>query len=251
MDDRGRGAHGQQPALQAACQDQRGVRHDRAGARAARAREGEAGDRAVQSADRPSAASRRTTGSTWSPSRAIATSSRDYGVPTNVRSTWRRSCGLPGVVEDCRSADSVPTRTGPRSPGSSAKRSRELEAARAAEGRAMAAELIALAAASTAQLGLIAERGPQSSRTIRRRLAERVAALVQEQGVTVEPNDLIREVAILADRCDISEEIVRLRAHLAQFMRSSTRPRARAASSSSSARRWAARSTRSARRPAT
>ena len=41
---------------------------------------------------------------------------------------------------------------------------------------------------------------------------------MQEQGVTVEPKDLVREVAILADRCDISEEIVRLRAHLAQFV---------------------------------
>ena len=50
-----------------------------------------------------------------------------------------------------------------------------------------------------------------------RRLTERVQALVQDQGVTVEPEDLIREVAILADRCDISEEIVRLRAHLAQY----------------------------------
>jgi uncharacterized protein (TIGR00255 family) len=40
---------------------------------------------------------------------------------------------------------------------------------------------------------------------------------VQDQGVTVEPKDLIREVAILADRSDISEEIVRLRAHLLQY----------------------------------
>ena len=35
--------------------------------------------------------------------------------------------------------------------------------------------------------------------------------------MTVEPKDLIREVAILVDRSDISEEIVRLRAHLTQF----------------------------------
>jgi uncharacterized protein (TIGR00255 family) len=35
--------------------------------------------------------------------------------------------------------------------------------------------------------------------------------------VTVEPKDLIREVAILSERADISEEIVRLRAHLAQY----------------------------------
>ncbi len=39
-----------------------------------------------------------------------------------------------------------------------------------------------------------------------------------DQGVTLEPKDVVREIAILADRCDISEEIVRLRAHLAQFV---------------------------------
>ena len=36
--------------------------------------------------------------------------------------------------------------------------------------------------------------------------------------MTVEPKDLIREVAILADRGDIAEEIVRLRAHLVQYI---------------------------------
>ena len=51
-----------------------------------------------------------------------------------------------------------------------------------------------------------------------KRLTDRIQALVLEQGVTIEPGDLIREVAILADRCDISEEIVRLRAHLTQYV---------------------------------
>ena len=74
-----------------------------------------------------------------------------------------------------------------------------------------------------------------------KRLTERVQALVQDQGVTIDPKDLIREVAILADRSDISEEIVRLRAHLAQYHEVIRDPRARAGSSSSSSRRWAAR----------
>ncbi len=34
---------------------------------------------------------------------------------------------------------------------------------------------------------------------------------------SVEPADLIREVSIYAERCDISEEILRLRSHLDQF----------------------------------
>ncbi len=35
--------------------------------------------------------------------------------------------------------------------------------------------------------------------------------------VTVEPKDLIREVAIFAERGDVAEEITRLRAHLDQY----------------------------------
>ena len=69
--------------------------------------------------------------------------------------------------------------------------------------------------------------------------------------MTVDAKDLIREVAIFADRGDISEEIVRLRAHLAQYDEVIDEPESAGGSWSSSSRRWAARSTRSARRPTT
>ncbi|MGC1723544.1 MAG: DUF1732 domain-containing protein, partial [Isosphaeraceae bacterium] len=66
-------------------------------------------------------------------------------------------------------------------------------------------------------LGRIADRGPLVVQSYQKRLVERIGALVQDQGVTVEPKDLMREVAILADRSDSSEEVVRLRAHLLQY----------------------------------
>jgi uncharacterized protein (TIGR00255 family) len=92
-----------------------------------------------------------------------------------------------------------------------------LEASRAREGRAMADELIALGRSIEEHLNRVAERAPAVVHAYHKRITERVRALVAEQGVTVEPENLVREVAILADRCDISEEIVRLRAHLAQY----------------------------------
>ena len=61
------------------------------------------------------------------------------------------------------------------------------------------------------------ERCPHVVEHHQKRLTERVAALVKAHDMTVEPKDLIREVAILVDRSDISEEVVRLRAHLTQF----------------------------------
>ena len=124
---------------------------------------------------------------------------------------------LPGVVEDYRSTDRAPDEDWPELAKVVDLALSKLQSARATEGQAMAGELIALGRRVSDQLSLIDERGPQVALNHHKRLAERVSALVKDQGVTVEPKDLIREVAILIDRSDISEEIVRLRAHLAQF----------------------------------
>ena len=124
---------------------------------------------------------------------------------------------LPGVVEEVRTAAcETLMKTGPRSPRWSAKRSTGWKP-RAQEGRVMAGELQSLGRSIQDQLVQIAARGPLVVPAYQSRLVERISALVQAQGVTVEPKDLIREVAILADRSDISEEIVRLRAHLVQY----------------------------------
>ena len=125
--------------------------------------------------------------------------------------------GLPGVVEDFRSSDQASDHDWPEIANIINEALAKLQSARAAEGEAMAAELMALGRGVNDQLGLIAERGPHVAQNHHKRLAERVSALMHEHGVTVEPKDLIREVAILIDRSDISEEIVRLRAHLTQY----------------------------------
>ena len=46
-----------------------------------------------------------------------------------------------------------------------------------------------------------------------------LARILMSRGmnVSIEPIDVVREVCVYADRSDISEEIVRLRSHLAQF----------------------------------
>jgi uncharacterized protein (TIGR00255 family) len=124
---------------------------------------------------------------------------------------------LPGVVEDCRSSELVTDRAWPEISEVVQAALASFQSARATEGRAMAAELTAMARALDSHLGVIVARGPQVTHNHHRRLVERVSALVREHGVAVEPGDLVREVAILTDRSDISEEIVRLRAHLCQF----------------------------------
>jgi uncharacterized protein (TIGR00255 family) len=53
----------------------------------------------------------------------------------------------------------------------------------------------------------------------RARLQKRIGELVNRNGQTIEldPTRVAQEVAYLADRSDVSEEMVRLRSHLAQF----------------------------------
>jgi len=85
------------------------------------------------------------------------------------------------------------------------------------EGRAMAADLRTNCAVVTAELIKIEQRAPLVVDGYRRRLHERLQASLAEYQVTLNPGDLVKEVAVYSDRGDISEEIVRLRSHLDQF----------------------------------
>lgn len=125
--------------------------------------------------------------------------------------------GLPGVVEDRIQSCEIPSEDWPALSAVVVEALRKLQSARADDGRAMAVELIALGKAASSHLSRIADRGPDVVASYQKRLAERVQVILQGQGVTVEPHDLIREVAIFAERADIAEEVLRLRAHLAQF----------------------------------
>jgi uncharacterized protein (TIGR00255 family) len=125
---------------------------------------------------------------------------------------------LPGVVEERKPATETPNEDWPALAMVVREALRKLQTARAEEGEAMAAEMLVFGKAIADHLEKIAGRVPEVTAGYQKRLLDRVQALVQGQGVTVEPKDLIREVAILAERADITEEIVRLRAHLAQYV---------------------------------
>jgi uncharacterized protein (TIGR00255 family) len=63
----------------------------------------------------------------------------------------------------------------------------------------------------------IAARAPKVVAEFGQRLEERVTALVEKRGVTFEEKDLVRELAIFAERSDVTEEVTRLASHLSQF----------------------------------
>ena len=85
------------------------------------------------------------------------------------------------------------------------------------EGAALLADLAQNGHAIEKQLAHVAERAPEVSATYQTRLSQRVNKSLAELNVTVDPSDLLREVALFADRCDVSEEVVRLHSHLQQF----------------------------------
>ncbi|MFO0908415.1 MAG: YicC/YloC family endoribonuclease [Isosphaeraceae bacterium] len=124
---------------------------------------------------------------------------------------------LPGVIDERRPSSDDPHEDWPALSRVVSEALERLQVARREEGRVMAAELLSLGRLISDQLAQICDRGPEVVAAYQKRLVDRVQTLVGGQGVTVEPKDLIREIAILAERADISEEIIRLKAHLVQF----------------------------------
>jgi uncharacterized protein (TIGR00255 family) len=88
---------------------------------------------------------------------------------------------------------------------------------RSEEGVALAADLAHNGRQIMENLDAIARRAPEVVQSYQSRLTIRVEKALSELNVTVQPADLLREIALFADRSDISEEIVRLRSHLQQY----------------------------------
>lgn len=88
---------------------------------------------------------------------------------------------------------------------------------RKTEGASMATDLEANIASLRKLVEIVERRAPEVVPVYRQRLSDRIGKILAEQGATLNDVDLLREVALFADRCDISEETVRFRSHLAQF----------------------------------
>jgi uncharacterized protein (TIGR00255 family) len=86
---------------------------------------------------------------------------------------------------------------------------------RAAEGARLVVYLGERLAIVGAAVGRLAARAPDRLLQARDRLREAVVALTD--GVPVDEQRLSQEIAILADRLDVSEELDRFRSHLAAF----------------------------------
>ena len=91
----------------------------------------------------------------------------------------------------------------------------QLLAMRRAEGEATAVDLGERLAQLERLLLEVETRAPHVPREWQAKLMERLTRL--QQSLEWDPQRVAQEVAVYADRCDISEELVRFRSHLAQF----------------------------------
>ncbi len=90
-----------------------------------------------------------------------------------------------------------------------------IDGMRVREGEALAADLLARRRQIAEWVGQVSERTPSMVVEYKQKLALRLEQLLGD--VELDPVRLAQEVALLADRCDITEELVRLNSHFAQF----------------------------------
>ena len=86
------------------------------------------------------------------------------------------------------------------------------------EGAAMERDLVQNCESIREVLGSIHSNAPAVAADYGDRLAERLNRLLEKHEVSVQPADLVREVGLFAERCDVSEELVRMASHLDQFL---------------------------------
>jgi uncharacterized protein (TIGR00255 family) len=124
---------------------------------------------------------------------------------------------LPGVIDDGELDEEEAKGLWGALENATAEALKKLQDFRRREGEAMVADLRGHCAAIASRLTGLAENGPQLIADYRDRLLARIRELLKSTDVQLNPTDVLREVSVFADRCDISEEVTRLRSHLDQF----------------------------------
>jgi len=124
---------------------------------------------------------------------------------------------LPGVLQESPPDTAAVEASWPVIQSAAAAALDQLDAMRRAEGDALVADLSQACEEIDRLVAVIRQRVPAVVAEHRERLLERVAKVLESHQASLSENDLIRDVALLADRSDISEELVRLESHIEQF----------------------------------
>lgn len=92
-----------------------------------------------------------------------------------------------------------------------------LLAMRAREGKALVEDLLSQRDVIAQHITIVKERSPQVVQDYELRLKSRIEMMLQDARIALSQPDLIKEIAVYAERSDVAEEITRLSEHIKQF----------------------------------
>lgn len=126
-------------------------------------------------------------------------------------------CAQPGVIAVAEARGEVDPRVIAAAGSATDAALDGITAMRDREGDALARDVAARVATLDKLIAELAEAATGAAARHAQKLGERIAKLTQAAGVTVDPGRVAQEVAVLADRLDVTEEIVRAKSHLEQL----------------------------------
>lgn len=136
---------------------------------------------------------------------------------TNITIDAAALLALPGVLQPPTHEEDRLHRARTAFLGLADKALNDLVAMREREGAALSKDLESQRQLIAGRLVQITDRSPEVVTEYEKRLKSRIEQMLRENDVKVEVGDLIREIAIYAERIDIAEETKRLTGHLEQF----------------------------------
>lgn len=139
------------------------------------------------------------------------------GTPELVAPLAAGALALPGVAPETRNGGTPPDDEWPVVEKALDAALAKLNEMRRDEGKAVAAELLAHHRAIADHLNGVRALLPGVVSDYRNRILERVKTAVADAGLVLNAETVVREVALFADRTDVSEEVMRLSSHLDQF----------------------------------
>jgi uncharacterized protein (TIGR00255 family) len=124
---------------------------------------------------------------------------------------------LPGVCQEPRDESDEIERHGQTIRRLTSDAIAKLTAMRQREGQSLMADLLKHSSHISSNLAEIQKRAPSVIDDYHRKLTQRVNQLLSKAEFQVSQQDLLKEIAVFAERADISEEIQRLTSHLEAF----------------------------------
>jgi len=85
------------------------------------------------------------------------------------------------------------------------------------EGSAMSKDMLENCQTIETELAAIQKLAPRMVEGYIKRMTDRINGMLEKFDVSISAADIVKEVGVFAERCDISEEVVRLGNHISQF----------------------------------